>query len=305
MAQLVEISRLGEPPPGAPWSLRRQELIATEPSRVWRALTDAAELVRWWCDRADVDLRPGGRYAFSGPHVYGGGAAHGADEGFEVLDVEPETHLELRWPLHGVETRVRYELSNHLEMTRLAVVQTAARAPGWDPGAGPSWWWLALPALRSHVEKGRPDLRVDYAREAGRGAISFQAGVTTFPWVIWAKLTSPRELARWWGTKAEVDLRPGGSFQLSLEDRRGPRSVLEVEEGRRLVHDWLWEGGARGTVEWGIEETDDDVLVTVTDRGPWDPGAPREGLVIYWASVILNLKHMSERGITPRDYQHA
>jgi hypothetical protein len=56
-------------------------------------------------------------------------------------------------------------------------------------------------------------------------------------------------------------------------------------------------------VEWIVDETDETTRVSVRDLGPWDPGAGRDGLLIHWAAVLLDLKQMSERGISPREYQ--
>jgi uncharacterized protein YndB with AHSA1/START domain len=291
--------------PAAPWSVRRREIVAASPPRVWRALVEPAEIAGWWADWADVDLRPGGRYRFGGPRSPGGASREDAAAGAEVIAIEPESRLEIRWPLGGTETRVAYELANVLESTEVLVTQEADRPPAGTPPPGmPSWWCVALHSLRSFLEKGRADLRIDF--EAGRAApeVSFSAGATTFPWVIWRKLTDPRELDRWWALEAEVDLRPGGAFRLGLEGM-GPGAVIDVEEERRLVHDWTWPGGTRGRVEWTIEETDEETRVTVRDAGPWDPGADRGVILIHWAAVLLDLEMMSERGTSPREYQHA
>jgi uncharacterized protein YndB with AHSA1/START domain len=302
----VPLGRISRP--SAPWSLRRRELIAASPARTWRALVEPAELAKWWADWAEVDPRPGGRYAFGGPRVFAGAARGPADSSaaaFEITALEPEARLEFRWPLAGAGTRVAYDVANVLESTEVVVTQEADQVP---PGAAArgvrEWWRVALPSLRSFVEKGRADLRIDF--DAGRAApeISFAVGVTTFPWVIWRKLTDPRELERWWARRAEVDLRPKGAFRLGLEEG-GPESVIEVDEGRRLAHDWAWPGGARGKVVWTIEEADEDTRVSVSDLGPWDPAPGRDVLLMRWAATLLDLKQMSERGVAPREYQDA
>jgi len=54
-------------------ALRDEILIRASPERVFRALTDPAEITAWWClpgfyevTEAQIDLRVGGRYSLSG-----------------------------------------------------------------------------------------------------------------------------------------------------------------------------------------------------------------------------------------------
>jgi uncharacterized protein YndB with AHSA1/START domain len=45
-----------------PDSIRRELTLAAPRDRVWRALTDVEQLVRWFpTSSAELDLRPGGR----------------------------------------------------------------------------------------------------------------------------------------------------------------------------------------------------------------------------------------------------
>jgi uncharacterized protein YndB with AHSA1/START domain len=291
MADLVPITHFPSKSPKSPWWIRRREVIAAPPERVWQALTDPRELASWWADDVEVDLRPGGLLAFAGPSVYGGAETLRGRlaRDFEVLAVDSPERLELRWKLHGVDTQVAFELARELEMTAITVVQTASSPPGWDPGhEGPSWWSIAMAALRSRVEKGRPDLRLDYPALRRAPGLEITVGFSTFPWVIWHKLTAPSELARWWPNMAAVV----------------SGAVLESEPERRFVHSWTWPGETTTTVSWTLAETEmDDVLVTVSDMRPPAPGAARDPAIVYWASTLLDLKHMSERGIASREYQ--
>ncbi len=306
MTRLVQLTSFDTP--RAPWALWRKELIPLSPARVWKALTREEELTRWWCRKARVDLRVGGEYRFEGANVYGHDSSRSvtgsSSAGHEITELVSDQRLQFRWPVLGVETVVTYELTNSLELTELRVVQTAERAPGgWPLGADrPNWWWIALPALRTYLENGEAALELDYAKSRHGPVARYAADVTTFPWVIWSKLTLPGELAKWWGRHVEVELEPGGAFRLGLEDE-GPANILELEEGRRLVHDWVWSDLSRSRVEWIIEDTDAATRVTVADHGPWGPGARADERHIQWASTLLHLKQMSERGVTPRDYQ--
>lgn len=293
----------------APWELRRRELLTYPPERVWKALTSPGELTAWFCERSEIDLRQGGKLAFFGNSVY---SVPGSSDpeiaarpgNFEITALEETELIEFRWWIGSTETRVRIELAPHLMQTELGVIQSAREDPGWPAGDGdPNWWWVALPALRSYLETGRPHLRMDYPALRKGGKIRFQVGVTTFPWFVWDKLSTAEELARWWGRDPLVELREGGVFCLDSEVGRGPSRVLELTPQERLVHDWRREDGTVGRIEWRIEETDDDTLLSVTDHGPWSPSTDRDRVGLYWASSILHLKHLSEKGITPREQQ--
>lgn len=305
MSGIVQLTRFGTMAPDAPWAVVRRELIPASPERVWQALTEPRELVQWWCDSAETRLEPGGHYRFGGRHVYGQRPEPGpspAQGGHEITEIEAAERLTFRWPILGVDTLVRYELENLLESTRLTVTQTANAPPGWDPGSGPNWWWVALPALRTFLERGEPDLRLDYSAAREVPVLRLEVRCTTFPWVLWHKLTSPGEIRRWWAPVLELEATPGGKFRLDLGGI-GPRRALEVTELSAFSHDWLWPGGSVGRIEWRLEETETHVLLSVTDFGPWDPGWPREAIALYWGSTLLHLKQLSERGITPGEYQ--
>jgi uncharacterized protein YndB with AHSA1/START domain len=65
--------------------------------------------------------------------------------------------------------------------------------------------------------------------------------------------TNPEVLRRWWAVDpegstpiAEVDLRVGGQYRLSMEDPSGTRHTVggeyrEVSPPQRLVYSWCWE----------------------------------------------------------------
>ena len=81
---------------------------------------------------------------------------------------------------------------------------------------------------------------------------------------VWGAITDPAELARWFGDKAEVDLRPGGDAAMTWEDHgRYAMRVEEVDPPHRLVWSWVHEPGvafedAPATrVEWMLTARDD------------------------------------------------
>ena len=69
--------------------------------------------------------------------------------------------------------------------------------------------------------------------------------------VVFAAWTEPERLKRWWGpgffetVSAEVDLRPGGRYELLLEpgSMRLDGEFREVTPPQRLVYTWRWLEG--------------------------------------------------------------
>ncbi len=88
---------------------KRLELSAS-PERVWKAITDPAEIARWFGDSAELDLRPGGDGVF-------GWDKHG-DFAVRIEVFEPPRRLSWRWAREpgtaiddGVSTLVEWMLT--------------------------------------------------------------------------------------------------------------------------------------------------------------------------------------------------
>jgi len=56
---------------------------------------------------------------------------------------------------------------------------------------------------------------------------------------VWAALTDPTEIAKWFGDGADIDLRPGGAATFSFGDQHEPAIVCAVEENRRFAFYWV------------------------------------------------------------------
>ena len=75
--------------------------------------------------------------------------------------------------------------------------------------------------------------------------------------LVFAAWTEPERLKQWWGPGffetvfAEVDLRPGGRYELLLEpgSMRLVGEFREVTPPRRLVYTWRWIEGVPDTRE--------------------------------------------------------
>lgn len=80
---------------------------------------------------------------------------------------------------------------------------------------------------------------------------------------VWKAITDPEELGRWFGDRAEVDLRPGGDAAMHWEAHgRYAMRIEEVQPPHRLVWSWVHEPGvafedAPATrVEWTLTPAD-------------------------------------------------
>jgi uncharacterized protein YndB with AHSA1/START domain len=133
---------------------------------------------------------------------------------------------------------------------------------------------------------------------------------------VFAAWTDPRVLERWWTAaetweqpQAEVDLRPGGRYRLSMLDR-GSGAVetvageyKEVRRPERLAYTWTWEGdpelmrGSEATlVVVEFLERENGTEVVLTHRGFAD-NRIRDLHAGGWAACLASL----ERNVLGRE----
>jgi uncharacterized protein YndB with AHSA1/START domain len=93
------------------------------------------------------------------------------------------------------------------------------------------------------------------------------------PAKVWAALTTAEGLAGWFGDKATIDLRPGGSAQVTWTgERTAEMRVERVEEPTVFGFTWdiygLPEGDPRRTyVEFTLEPLGAGTRLTVVESG--------------------------------------
>src|SRR5580698_778517 len=93
------------------------------------------------------------------------------------------------------------------------------------------------------------------------------------PAKVWAAITTPEGLGTWFGDEATIDLRPGGSAQITW--KQGPTAsirVERVEEPTAFGFTWqisgLPEGDPRRTyVEFTLEPAGPGTRLTVAETG--------------------------------------
>lgn len=133
--------------------VEKELFLRASPERVFRALTDKAELERWFVSRAEVDARPGGAFSFTWqPHEMVNG---------RFVAVEPPHRLVTVWdegPSLGF-TEVTFELTPQGGGTLLRLVHTGfGEGDDWDRLYTDiqSGWNSKLEHLRDWLDEGRP-----------------------------------------------------------------------------------------------------------------------------------------------------
>jgi len=139
-----------------------------------------------------------------------------------------------------------------------------------------------------------PDIRVE-RRIAAR------------PAVVYAYLTDSVKWARWQGSIATVEPRPGGRFEMTLGDGTiAEGRFVSLEPDRRVVFTWGWRGhqtvpSGSTTVEVELAQDGDGTLVRLTHRG-----LPREDQPLHligWDHYLPRLATVAEGGDPGPDVQ--
>ncbi len=107
-------------------SLEKELFIKATPERVFQALTEKADLERWFVKKAEVDLRPGGAIRFEwGPELFESG---------KILVLDPPHRLSYTWgALEPSPTTIAFELAAENDGTRLHLIHTGiGEGEDWD-----------------------------------------------------------------------------------------------------------------------------------------------------------------------------
>jgi uncharacterized protein YndB with AHSA1/START domain len=235
---------------------------------VWRALTEAEELMRWFPTTARVVPGKGGTMLWSW--------GHGEDWETRIEEWEPGHRLRLvqedarpydaqgkQLPPGEVEPAriaIEFTLETHQGRTRLRLVHSGfGHGTAWDAEIEgiTEGWQAELRSLRHYLRRHRGK-----DREAGRGLVN-----TTLPReAAWARLVgpdgyrvtppAPRE-----GEPYEVVTPDGrrysGTIELSLPGQTLAGTVRELEDGWFRLLTWRDARGSTGVWAWLAAYTGD------------------------------------------------
>jgi uncharacterized protein YndB with AHSA1/START domain len=123
--------------------------VKATPDRIWKALTRAKDLERWYTAPYRLELRKGGRWEFLGGRM--GGSVLEAVRGkrfvqaYRLLPTEPETRVTIE--LEGKGDRTQLTLTHDRFGAAKETYRCATEAAVWP--------WI-LSNLKTYVETGKP-----------------------------------------------------------------------------------------------------------------------------------------------------
>ena len=239
------------------WTQEYEVELPAGRERVWRALTEPAELTRWFAEGVEVEPMPGGKFRFWGRWTYGAPPRERSHQ--RITRFEPGREIAFEWEIEGVESEVVLVLetagvaaenagsagSAGSERTRLRLRHKFPAPPAVPHPTEliDDLWRLTLGNLDAHLRGGEglalpdhtdpnPEIRVSTVIDAPRER-------------VYRALIEPEALNRWIASDAEVEPRVGGRYRYGWRYEvagrpveGGPTRILELVENERVVTDW-------------------------------------------------------------------
>jgi uncharacterized protein YndB with AHSA1/START domain len=118
---------------------------------------------------------------------------------------------------------------------------------------------------------------------------------------LWRAITEPKEIGKWMGGPAKVDLRVGGEWFVDFPDQGDGDLVgviVRVEPERVLTFAW-----GLSVVEWTIRDAERGCTYRFVQTGLADRGPDEEGLAAGWHEFFDRLDRHLE-GIYLTDEEH-
>ena len=126
------------------------------------------------------------------------------------------------------------------------------------------------------------------------------------PETVWAALTEPDQVARWFAEPTPIDEGEGAIYAIDFGDGNVIDGVIhELVAGRRLTYTWQWRGqeGGPTLVTWDVEPGESEgTRITLTHDGWVEAGADeaiRDDHAGYWEGYLADLLDLLEAEAAP------
>ncbi len=251
--------------------LHFERLLRHSPAKVWRAVTDPAEMTHWFPAAVEAELRPGAPIRFTFPAE---AVVDGTWDG-EVLEVDPEKVFMFRWNTDVL----RIELFPEGDGCLLSFTQTLGGGWAGRLGAGrtAAGWDQCLDQLAARLDGTTAVPRTDWLTPMARYIDEFGLGAGTVRdtdggWELrFARDLVWKPPADVWALIVEDDTpEPGGEPPRRATNGYVPAGRLtEVDAPHVLEYEWLHDGAPAGRVRWTIVADDElGVRVELSQTGP-------------------------------------
>jgi uncharacterized protein YndB with AHSA1/START domain len=234
--------------------LRFERRLAHPPAKVWRAITEPAELAHWFPAAVEAEPRVGAEMRFTFPDE---APVDGMHEG-EILELDPPKVYAFRWD----EDVLRFELIPDGDGTLLVFTHTIGG--GWigrlGAGRNAAGWDVCLDALVARLADREFEEPTDwlgpverYAEEFGLGEGSARDTADGFL-VHFARDLMWKPVDEMWAMLVE-DAAPavGGTPPARSVNPHVPAGpITAVAAPRVLEYEWRHDGAAAGRVRWEI-----------------------------------------------------
>lgn len=287
------------------WTHEHRGELPGKPERVFRALTEPAELKRWFAESVDVELREGGHYRFWGKHTYG--APQRGEARQRITGIEKDRALAFAWPFEGADSEVSIQLEpgKAKDETRLTLRHVFPAPPSVPYGAElvDDLWKLTIGNLDAHLRGGEGIVLPDYTDP--EPAIRLSIVIDAPRERVFRALIEPAALNRWIASKAEVEPRVGGKYRYGWkypyagrDVEGGPTRILDLVPNERLVTDWPdWRGDdSRGStrVAWILESLTEKQTRLTLIHGGFSRVADFGDYPFGWGEFARQLKSEAE-----------
>lgn len=233
-------------------TLRFERRLAHPPAKVWRAVSDPAEMAHWFPAKVEADLRPGAPMRFTFPDE---AVVDGVWDG-EVLEVDPPKVFMFRWN----DDVLRIELIPVDEGCLLVFTQTMGGGEAGRLGAGrtAAGWDTCLDELAGRLAGETVPPRTDWLGPMERYIEKFGLGDGTVRETgAGYELRFARDLVwkpvddAWRVLVEDATPRVGGEPPTGATNGYAPAGeVTAVDAPRVLEYGWLHGGEQAGTVRW-------------------------------------------------------
>jgi len=277
--------------------------IQAAPRRIWDALTLPDEIGHWWTNDLNVKPEVGSlaefRFGEWGDFVIR----------FEVAELDQDKKvywITRRGPStgHWTGTSVTWQLEPVPNGTKLVFTHDNFAQADRRYEITRAWWENFLGSLKSYLEtgKGTPGSGAFRFEREGTmvSAIIEERHMAATPERVWAALTNPEEITRWWSSAAQFTPEVGKLAEFRFRPPAGTLQfdVAELEQGKRMR--WMtrqappqWAGTS---VTWYLEPIQSGTKLVFTHEGFARIDEAYERIQGNWCYFLDSLKSYLETG---------